>query len=99
MKLQTERQELIQEVASSSSFEEIKQHEHRGRAKTMDKKTTKKKASSRSKSNSHKFSNINARAFNCVVSDSKTLAIINNRSEINGRGEGRKKPQRKSSEY
>jgi hypothetical protein len=75
MQLQTERHELIQEVASSSMLTESA---NRGGSRGRDrgKSGTKEKQHARSKSNSHKFSNINARAFNSVFLESKIMPAL-----------------------
>jgi hypothetical protein len=76
MQLQTERHELIQEVASSSLITEATTRDSRGRDRG--KSGAKEKHHARSKSNSHKFSNINARAFNSVFLESKIVACTKN---------------------
>jgi hypothetical protein len=76
MQLQTERHELIQEVASSSSM--LSESANRGgsRGRERGKTGAKEKQHARSKSNSHKFSNINARAFNSVFLESKIMPAL-----------------------
>ena len=77
MQLQTERDDLIYEVASSSLLSESTTTTNGGsRGRERGRSVAKDKQNARSKSNSHKFSNINARAFNSVILESNILCAL-----------------------